>query len=188
MIIPTLGEITNPPWHNAQWRGAEYNPLDSRASNGFFSGTSVDGVWTGTIALPKRVVLDNCALRQSGQHDEPGFAAELQTALRAGITQATGAEGTNITVANNTSQASLYVTSPTHPLRIYSAELLRDARWVGEVWHSPANDRHGPALTSDPMDINRKLAPPQTFGSPTPSRRDRSTSAVCAKYTCTVLR
>ena len=38
-------------------------------------------------------------------------------------------------------------------------------RWVGEVWYSPANDRHGPALTSDPMDINRKLAAPQTFAS-----------------------
>ena len=36
---------------------------------------------------------------------------------------------------------------------------MRDV--VGEVWYSPANDRHGPALTSDPMDINRKLAPPQ---------------------------
>ena len=59
--------------------------------------------------------------------------------------------------------ASPYLTSPTHPLRIYSADLLRDAGWVGEVWYSPANDRHGPALTSDPMDINRKLAPPQTF-------------------------
>ena len=34
---------------------------------------------------------------------------------------------------------------------------------MGEVWYSPANDRHGLALTSDPMDINRKLAPPQTF-------------------------
>jgi hypothetical protein len=164
VIIPTLGEITNPAWYNAQWRGEEYNPQDSRSLNGFFSGTSMDGVWTGTISLPKRGVLDNvCVPMQSGQYDGPGFAAELQTALRNGVTQATGAEATNITVAYNASQASLYVTSPTHPLRIYSAELLRDARWVGEVWYSPANDRHGPALTSDPMDINRKLAPPQTF-------------------------
>ena len=157
-----------------RWRGEEYNPQGSRSLNGFFSGTSTDGVWTGAISLPKRGVLDNvCVLMQSGQYDGPGFAAELQTALRNGVTQATGAEATNITVAYNASQASLYVTSPTHALRIYSAELLRDARWVGEVWFSPANDRHGPALTSDPMKINRKL---------------RSTSAVCAKSTCTVLR
>ena len=95
----------------------------------------MDGVWTGTISLPKRGVLDNvCVLMQPGQHDGPGVAAELQTALRAGVTQATGAEATSITVTYNTSQASLYVTSPTHQLRIYSAELLRDARWVGEVW------------------------------------------------------
>ena len=81
---------------------------------------------------------------QPGQYDGPSFAAELQTALRAGVTQATGAEATSITVAHNTSQASLYVTSPSHQLRIYSAELLRDVRWVGEVWYSPDNDRSGP--------------------------------------------
>ena len=72
----------------------------------------MDGVWTGTISLPKRGVLDNvCVLMQTGQYDGPGFAAELQTALLAGVTQATGAEATIITVAYNTSQASLYVTS-----------------------------------------------------------------------------
>ena len=134
VIMPSLGEITNPAWYNAQWRGAAYSPLDSRSLNAFFCGTSADGVWTGTISLPKRGVLDNiCVLMQPGQCDGPGFAAELQTALRAGVTQATGAEATSITVAYNTSQASLYVTSPTHQLRIYSAELLRDARWVGKV-------------------------------------------------------
>ena len=80
----------------------------------------MDGVWTGTIPLPKRGVLDNvCVLMQAGQYDGPSFAAELQTALRAGVTQATGAEATSITVAHNTSQASLYVTSPTNRLRIY---------------------------------------------------------------------
>ena len=26
VIIPTLGEITNPAWYNAQWRGEECNP------------------------------------------------------------------------------------------------------------------------------------------------------------------
>ena len=111
-----------------------YKPLDSRALNAFFSGTSVDGVWTGTISLPKRGVLDNVyVLMQPGQYDGPGFAVELQTVLRAGVTQATGVEATRITVVYNASQASLYVTSPTHQLRIYSAELLRTARWVGEV-------------------------------------------------------
>ena len=100
VIIPSLGEITNPAWYNVQWRGVEYNPLDSRALNGFFSGTSVHGVWTGTISLPKRGVLVNiCVLLQPGRYDGPGFAAELQTALRAGVTQATGAEATSITVA-----------------------------------------------------------------------------------------
>ena len=54
VIFPSLGEITNPAWHSVQWRGAEYIPLDSRALNAFFSGTSVDGVWTGTVSLPKR--------------------------------------------------------------------------------------------------------------------------------------
>ena len=110
----------------------------------------------------------------------------LQTALRAGVPQATGAEATNITVAHNASQASLYVTSPMHPLRIYSAELLRDARWAGEMWHSPANDRHGPVLTSDPVDINRKLAPPQTFANTFAT--GQVDLAACAKSTCTVLR
>ena len=167
-----------------QWRGVEYNPLDSRALNAFFSGTSVDGVWTGTISLPKRGVLGNiCVLMQLGQCDGPGFAAELQTALRAGVTQATGVEATSITVAYNTSQASLYVTSPTQQLHIYSAELLRDVRWVGEMWYSPTKGRHGPVLTSDPMDINRKLAAPRRLR--TPSRLGRSTSAVCMKSTCT---
>ena len=61
---------------------------------------------------------------QPGQYDGPGFAAELQTALRAGVTQATGAEVTSITVTHITSQASLYVTSPSHQLRIYSPELF----------------------------------------------------------------
>ena len=117
MIIPSLGEITNPAGYIVQWRGVEYNPLDSRALNAFFSGTSVDGVWTGTISLPKRGVLDNvCVLMQPGRYDGPGFAAELQTALRAGVTQATSAEATSTTVAHNTSQASLYVTSPSHQL------------------------------------------------------------------------
>ena len=68
VIIPSLGEITNPAWYNVQWRGVEYDPLDSRALNAFFSGTSVDGVWTGTISLPKRGVLDNVrVLMQPGQ-------------------------------------------------------------------------------------------------------------------------
>ena len=76
VIIPSLGEITNPAWYNVQRRGVECNPLDSRALNAFCSGTSVDGVWTGTISLPKRGVLDNiCVLMQLGQYDGPGFAA-----------------------------------------------------------------------------------------------------------------
>ena len=105
------------------------------------SGTSVDCVWTDMISLPKCEVIDNvCVLMQPVQYDGPGFAAELRTALWAGVMHGPGDEATSIAVAYNTSQANLYVTSPTHPLRIYSADLLRDARWVGEVWYSPAND------------------------------------------------
>ena len=56
------------------------------------------------------------------------------------------------------------ITSPTYLIRIYSAELMRDARWVGSEWFSPGNDRAGPVLSSaDPNDVNRRLAPPQFF-------------------------
>ena len=48
------------------------------------------------------------------------------------------------------------ITSPTYLIRVYSTELLRDARWVGSEWCSPGNDRAGPVLSpADPGDVNR---------------------------------
>ena len=76
VIIPSFGEIANPAWYNVQWRGVECNPLESRSLYAFFRGTSVDGVWTDTISLPERGVLDNiCVLMQPGQYHGPGFAS-----------------------------------------------------------------------------------------------------------------
>ena len=34
VITPSLREITHPAWYYAQWRGAVYDPLDSRSLNG----------------------------------------------------------------------------------------------------------------------------------------------------------
>ena len=85
VIIPTLGEITNPAWYSAQWRGEEYNPQDSRSLNGFFSGTSTDGVWTGTTPPAKRGVLDIVYVPLlSEQYDCPALDAEHQGPLRKG--------------------------------------------------------------------------------------------------------
>ena len=165
LIIPGLDEVNNPAWAKDVWGGLAYDPLDSRSLNAFFSGSAVNQVWTGTITLPRRGAYDNvCALLQPGQYDGAGLAAELQTALRAGAALAVGAAVNDITVTYIQSRGVLTINSPTYLIRIYSTELLRDARWVGSEWYSPGNDRAGPALSpADPLDVNRRLAPPQVF-------------------------
>ena len=143
LIIPGLDEVNNPAWAKDAWGGLAYDPLDSRSLNAFFfSGSAVNHVWTGTITLPRRGAYVNvCALLQPGQYDGAGLAAELQTALRAGAALAVGAAVNDITVTYIQSRGVLTINSPTYLIRIYSTELLRDARWVGSEWYSPGNDR-----------------------------------------------
>ena len=163
LIIPGLDQINDPAWAKNVWGGPAYNPLDSRSLNAFFSGGAVNEVWSGSIALPRRGAYDHvCAILQPGQYDGAGLAAELQTALWAGASLAVGSAVNDITVAYITPRGVMNITSPTYLIRIFSTELLRDARWVGSEWFNPGNDRAGPVLSpGDPMDVNRRLACPQ---------------------------
>ena len=165
LIIPNLDQINDPAWAKNVWGGQAYDPLDSRSLNSFFPGGAVNEVWSGSITLPRRGAYDNvCAILQPGQYDGAGLAAEVQTALRAGAALAVGSAVNDITVAYIQPRGIMTITSPTYLIRIYSTELLRDARWVGSEWFSPGNDRAGPVLSpADPRDVNRRLAPPQVF-------------------------
>ena len=163
LIIPNLDQINDPAWAKNVRGGQAYDPLDSRSLNSFFSGGAVNQVWSGSIMLPRRGAYDNvCATLQPGQYDGAGLAAEVQTALRAGAALAVGSAVNDITVAYITPRGIMTITSPTYLIRIYSTELLQDARWVGSERYNPGTDRAGPALSpGDPMDVNRRLAPPQ---------------------------
>ena len=66
---------------------------------------------------------------------------------------------------NNLFRQELRIKRPTatNLLKIYDTHLLRNPQWVNSVWYDPAKDRWGPALASDPRDVNRKIPSPQTF-------------------------
>ena len=84
-------------------------------------------------------------------------------ALRSGATTAVGAPVTNIAVTYDAPTGRLAINSPTYLLQIYNTEELRDSWWVSRVWYNPQNDRHGPALSGNPRDINRKTPSPAGY-------------------------
>ena len=101
--------------------------------------------------MPLTSVVDNVAVQlPAWQYDGPSFAQIIQSALRSGASTATGVSVANITVSFAASTGTLSIASPTCPLKIYDAHLLRNAQWVNSDWYDPSKDRWGPALTSDP--------------------------------------
>ena len=163
LVIPSLAEVTSPDWANNTWNGPLYDPFNSDSLNDIFVGTSALNQWTGTLSLPvSSAVININAGILPGQYTGAQLATELQTSIQqstAGVTP----NALVITVTYNATQGILNFTSPTYPIIIYDAKLLRNPEWVGREWYSPRNIRSGPPLTSDLRDINTKLSPPQTF-------------------------
>ena len=127
VTFPSLEDIANPTWAREQWKGPPYDWQNSRSINRYFLfGNSTDGMWTGSLVAPEVSVHDHVAAKlAAGQHDGPGFAQILQSALRAGASTATGLSITNITVSFTASTGTLSIASPTQLLQIFDTKLLR---------------------------------------------------------------